>query len=231
MPLDPATDKPPPVITLDNTGIAGLARLLISRATDPKRRAVLAIAGIPGSGKSTLAIAVTEAINHAQPGSAMAFGMDGFHMTNAKLDSLGLRQRKGAPQTFEAHQYLKVLAQLRDTGRRVSVPVFDRDLDEPVFTGKPEHTAGDRTRFIITEGNYLLLDTLPWTAIDELADVTVLIDTPAEQAKQWIIKRHIAFGRTPQEAKHWYETNDQLNTEHIHRHSRHADHIARWPGG
>ena len=57
----------------------------------------------------------------------------------------------------------------------------------------------------------------------------MLIDTPTEQAKQWVIKRHIAFGRTSQEAKHWYETNDLLNVRHIQQHSRHADRIARWP--
>jgi len=220
---------PPPVITLDSKGIAGLARDFMQLHTPPARRAVLAIAGIPGSGKSTLAHAITDAINHAIPNSAILLPMDGFHMSNTKLAELGLTNRKGAPQTFEAQRYFKLLTQLRDRARRVSIPVFDRTVDEPVFTGKPEHTADTSTRWVITEGNYLLLDTLPWTEIDALADVRVMIDTPIEQAKQWVINRHKSFGRSPQQAKLWYETNDLLNTQYIHAHSRHADRIARWP--
>ena len=206
-----------------------MARELIQRRTPPQRRSILAIAGVPGSGKSTLAKAVIDAINAAQPGIAVGLPMDAYHMTNAKLERLGLRKRKGAPQTFEAQQYFKHLAQVRDAGKRVSLPTFDRAFDDPVYTGLPQHTAGEKTRYIITEGNYLLLDSLPWTAIDQLADLRVWIDIPAERAKRQTLQRHVQFGRTPQQAKHWYETNDQLNVDIIVQQSRHADLIVRWP--
>ncbi|MEO0477059.1 MAG: nucleoside/nucleotide kinase family protein, partial [Planctomycetota bacterium] len=199
------------------------------RRPGPKQRAVLAIAGVPGSGKSTLAKSLLDTLNAAQSGVAVGLPMDAYHMTNDKLEALGLRNRKGAVQTFEAQQYFKHLAQARDTSKRVSLPAFDRTIDEPVYTGSPEHTVGGQTRFIITEGNYLLLDELPWTAIDQLADVRVWIDIPAERSKRQTIQRHIQFGRTPQEAKLWYETNDQLNADFIRQRSRHADLIVRWP--
>lgn len=221
--------KPPPVITLDQAGIRQLAQGLIQRRTPPQRRSILAIAGVPGSGKSTLAQAVLDTFNAVQPGFAVGLPMDAYHMTNAKLEQLGLRSRKGAPQTFEVQQYFKHLAIVRDASRRVSLPTFDRTFEDPVYTGKPEHTADEKTRAIITEGNYLLLDSLPWTAIDQLADLRVWIDIPAERAKRQTIQRHIQFGRTPQEAKHWYETSDQLNVDIVTRQSRHADLIVRWP--
>lgn len=221
--------KPPPVITLDHAGVARLARELTQRSTHPQQRGVLAIAGVPGSGKTTLATALIDTLNEGRPGLCVGLPMDAFHMTNAKLDRLGLRKRKGAVQTFEAQQYFKHLAQVRDAGRRVSLPAFDRTMDEPVYTGRPEHTADGQTRYIITEGNYLLLDSLPWTAIDQLADLRVWIDIPPDRAKRQTIQRHIRFGRTPQEAKLWYETNDQLNTDLITQRSRHADLIVRWP--
>jgi len=223
------TKPPPPFITLDEAGIVQLGRALIKRCTTPRQRGILAIAGVPGSGKSTLAMAVLEVLNQPKPGIAVGLPMDAYHMTNTKLDQLGLRKRKGAPQTFEAQQYLKHLAQVRDVARRVSLPTFDRTIDEPVYTGSPEHTVDRDTRYVVTEGNYLLLDSLPWTAIDQLADLRVWIDIPAERAKRQTIQRHIRFGRTPQEAKRWYETNDQLNTDYINQHSRHADLIVRWP--
>lgn len=228
MPL-PDANTPPPVITLDQTGVLALANELVVKPVAPNRRKILAIAGIPGSGKSTLANALTRAINQARPGSALMFGMDAFHMANDKLVRLGLRDRKGAPQTFEAQRYIKVLSQLSDAARNVQTPIFERGADEPIYTGKPEHTADRNTRFIITEGNYLLLDTMPWSAISELADLTVWLDTPVEQAKRWVIDRHIKFGRSPQDAEQWYEHNDRLNVQHILDFSRHADLIARWP--
>ena len=206
-----------------------LARELIQRGSTAGRRGILAIAGVPGSGKSTLAQAVIGVLNDVQPAVAVGLPMDAYHMTNDKLESLGLRSRKGSAQTFEAQHYFKHLAQVRDASKRVSLPTFDRTIDEPVYTGKTEHAADRQTRYIITEGNYLLLDSLPWTAIDQLADLRVWIDIPAERAKRQTIQRHIRFGRTPQEAKRWYETNDQLNADQIIQHSRHADLIVRWP--
>ena len=221
--------KPPPVITLDDAGVTRLARLLVERRTLARQRGILAIAGVPGSGKSTLAKALLDSLNEVKPGVAAGLPMDAYHMTNAKLEKLGLRKRKGSPQTFEAQQYFKHLAQVRDATRRVSLPTFDRTFDEPVYTGKPEHVVDEHTGYIVTEGNYLLMDALPWTVIDELADLRVWIDIPAERAKQQTIQRHIRFGRTPQESKHWYETNDQLNADLITQQSRHADLIVRWP--
>ena len=224
------SDKPPPpVITLDDAGVLQLAQALIKRRPQGSRRGILAIAGVPGSGKSTLAKAVIDRLNVAQPGVAVGLPMDAYHMTNDKLERLGLRNRKGAVQTFEAQHYFKHLAQARDAGKRVSLPTFDRTIGDPVYTGSPEHTADHQTRYIITEGNYLLLDSLPWTAIDQLADLRVWIDISAERAKRQTIQRHIRFGRKPQEAKLWYETNDQLNADLIRQQSRHADLIVRWP--
>jgi pantothenate kinase len=225
---DTSSRQPPPVITLDRSGIAELARRLV-RAGRPNRRAVLAIAGVPGSGKSTLAHAVCDTLNAADPGCCVALPMDAYHMTNEKLDRLGLRDRKGAVQTFEAQQYFKHLAQVRDANARVSLPTFDRTIDEPVFTGSPEHTADRETRYIVTEGNYLLLDALPWTAIDQLADLTVWIDIPMQRARRQTIERHIRFGTAQRAAEQRYDANDRLNAEYIVQRSRHADLIARWP--
>lgn len=228
MPLKPST-TPPPIITLDEAGVHQLASDLAKTPAGNGQRKTLALAGLPGSGKSTLAKRLTDTINQVQPGHAMLFAMDGFHMSNDKLVRLGLRNRKGAPQTFEAQRYIKMLTELRDATRRVSVPIYDRTVEEPVFTGKPEHTATEKTRCIITEGNYLLLESLPWSEIAELSDLTVWLDTPTDQARQWVIERHIRFGRSREDAEMWYESNDKLNAQHILDHSRHADRIARWP--
>jgi pantothenate kinase len=229
MPLSPKPKPPPRIVTLNARGVAALSDELVRRATDPHRRAILAVAGVPGSGKSTLAKAIVNRLNQQAPGSALLYPMDGFHLPNHELETLGLRNRKGASDTFDGQGYIKLLYQLRDARRTPAVPVFDRDLDEAVYTGRPEHSADANTRFVVTEGNYLLLESMPWNAVGDLCDLTVWIDTPMERAKKWIIERHMRFGRSPEAAEYWYETNDKLNAQHVLARSLHADRIARWP--
>ncbi len=40
--------------------------------------------------------------------------MDGFHLAGAELTRLGRTDRKGAPDTFDAHGYVALLTRLRD---------------------------------------------------------------------------------------------------------------------
>jgi hypothetical protein len=63
--------------------------------------------------------------------------MDGFHLSNAVLDRLGRRDRKGAIDTFDAAGYVEALRRVRAAYARVDVyvPAFDRGLDEPVAAG------------------------------------------------------------------------------------------------
>lgn len=234
--------SPTPGLTLNPRGIAELAARAQRLAADRNQRAVLAIAGIPGGGKSTLAKALTIHLNRAAgppagnsspPAShfAVVLGMDGFHLPSAEIQRRGLADRKGSEPTFDARGYIKLLSSCRDPAYVGDLPVYDRRVHEPVYTGKPEGHVGKQTRVIITEGNYLLLDCLPWTAIDELADLRIWLDTPIEQAKQWLVRRHMAGGWSLERAVAWVENNDQLNAELILNQSRHADQVVRWPEG
>ncbi|MBK0296249.1 ATP-binding protein, partial [Bacillus sp. S34] len=59
-------------------------------------RTVLGVAGAPGAGKSTLARRVVVAVDAALgAGTAVQVPMDGFHLSNAALDTLGRHDRKG----------------------------------------------------------------------------------------------------------------------------------------
>ena len=94
---------------------------LVARArglVTPGRRALLGIVGSPGSGKSTLAELLLAALRADPPPDAGAdwvahVPMDGFHLADVELERLGLRQAKGAPDTFDAGGYVALLARLR----------------------------------------------------------------------------------------------------------------------
>lgn len=188
-----------------------------------ERRWIQGIAGIPGSGKSTLAAALLERL----PGQAAVVAMDGFHRTNESLAAMGRRDFKGAPDTFDVAAYVKVLRQLRESDAPVQVPIYDRTLHEPVLESGP--VIDPSIRIIITEGNYLLLDQPPWTALSELLDACWFIDTPLEQSRQWIIQRHIRGGRDASEAVVHYERTDLPNARLVIENRRVADEVITLP--
>ena len=46
--------------------------------------------------------------------------LDGFHLADVELERRGLRDRKGAPETFDADGYAALLAGSGCTGRTTS---------------------------------------------------------------------------------------------------------------
>jgi pantothenate kinase len=168
-------------------------------------RRILGICGPPGAGKSTLAARL------AALTPAVIVPMDGFHLANAELDRLGRRDRKGAPDTFDAHGYLHLLRRLRDrTEPTVYAPEFDRGLDEPVAGAIPVPADAD---LVITEGNYLLLDAEPWAGIRRLLDEVWYLDPDEQERVAWLIARHESFGESAAQARVHALGSDQRNAE------------------
>ena len=131
--------------------------LALERLPAATTRAVVGIAGAPGSGKSTLAAAV---VTELGPTAALV-GLDGYHLAQRVLDDRGLTEVKGAPETFDAAGYLDLLTRLRKPpdGSTVYAPEFRREIEEPVAGAIAVPPTAE---VIITEGNYLLLDSTPW---------------------------------------------------------------------
>ena len=108
------------------------------------------------------------------------------------------RAIKGAPETFDAAGYLAILRRLvaesRDT---VYAPRFERAIEQPI-AGAVE--VGPDVDIVVTEGNYLLLDVPPWSAVRDLADEVWYLDVPEPERLRRLITRHVEFGRTIDEA-------------------------------
>jgi pantothenate kinase len=197
-----------------------LAGRIIS-AAEKNGRFIVAIAGPPGSGKSTLAEAVAEAIN-ANIGSdyATVFPMDGYHYDDAILEARGDRPRKGAPHTFDVDGYRHSLMRLRDATSDVAVPVFDRSLELSRGSARlitPQH------KYIISEGNYLLLDQAPWSSLAPMFDLTVSIVEPEAELARRLHARWVYYGLTPDEITAKMEGNEMPNVRLVLNESRMAD--------
>lgn len=169
--------------------------------------AVLGIVGAPGAGKSTLAAAVTAAVD----GSVLV-PMDGFHLANAELTRLGRRERKGAPDTFDAPGYVAILRRIRaGTDPVVYAPRFHRDVEES-YAGEIAVEPAT-TRLVVTEGNYLLLPTGPWEPVAGLLDESWYLEPDDALRRRRLVARHEAYGKAPADARAWALGPDQANAD------------------
>ncbi|WP_228717355.1 nucleoside/nucleotide kinase family protein [Allosaccharopolyspora coralli] len=168
-------------------------------------RRLLGITGAPGAGKGTVAADVLDALGSR----AVVVPMDGFHLAEAELHRLGRRDCKGAPDTFDSAGYLALLRRLRHPeGEVVYAPEFHRDIEES-FAGAI--AVPPDVPLVITEGNYLLLDSGPWARVREVLDETWFL-LPDDAARvQRLVDRHVRHGKTPEDARAWVARSDERN--------------------
>ncbi|GAA4386972.1 nucleoside/nucleotide kinase family protein [Ornithinibacter aureus] len=183
-------------------------RVLALRTVKGGRVVIIGIAGEPGAGKSTLAASVvTTLTEHGCP--TVLLPMDGFHLANVALASLGVAERKGAPETFDAAGFAALLARIRAEGPdTVWAPMYDRSVEESIAGAIPVPPG---TEVVVTEGNYLLVDEEPWAQVGELLDEVWAVRVDAATRTERLIARHVRYGRTPAEAVAWVASVDEPN--------------------
>lgn len=168
-----------------------LAEKAVALAEQAGGRVALGIAGGPGVGKSTLAAQLVAALNGGRPDRAALVPMDGFHMRQEKLETLGLTAEKGAPRTFEATEFAAFVVRLKQATGTVTGPGYSRQIEDVVDDAV---TVPAEARILIVEGNYLLLTEGPWAEVKPALDFTVFIDVPRDVVRARLLKRHAAEG-------------------------------------
>lgn len=206
-------DHPLPAVCLQR-----IAQLLASG-----KRKILGLVAPPGAGKSTLA----EALMAHYPQQVQGVPMDGFHLANRELARLGRRQRKGAPDTFDAAGFVNLLRRIKNqsSSDTVYAPEFRRDIEEPVagaIAVLPD------TPLVITEGNYLLLDDPHWVQVRAVVDEIWYLDVPDELRRERLLARHMRFGRSRAQALDWMESTDEPNALRIATTRQHAHLCVSW---
>jgi pantothenate kinase len=185
-------------------------------------RRILGIAGAPGGGKSTLAAAL---VGELGPDTARLVGMDGFHLAQAELERLGRADRKGAPDTFDASGFAALLRRLRAREDAVVyAPEFRREIEEPVACAVP---VPREVPLVVTDGNYLLVADGEWADVRALLDEAWFVEGDDDRRRDWLIARHIEFGKTPDFAREWVLRSDERNAELVASTRPRADLVVR----
>ncbi|KAK8093348.1 hypothetical protein PG997_000033 [Apiospora hydei] len=189
-------------------------RLLEQQESNAHGRILVALAGVPGSGKTTASSALLASL---------------YNSGRSREDVVVVPMRSGyglpetrRPFTFDADGLLDLIATLK------AGPLTGPDAEEHIFTAPSfDHAVQDpvaddihissRSKIVIIEGNYTLLDEHPWNKIAELVDERWFVDVPPEIAKERLVLRHLAAGiETSREAAaHRVEENDLPNGDLI----------------
>lgn len=189
-----------------------LVRRASGLADDATGRLLLGLVGAPGSGKSTVARRLVHHLTQAGL-PAVRVPMDGFHLADVTLRERGLLDRKGAIETFDGHGYLALLHRLRtETDHAVFAPGFERDLEQPIaaaVTVEPTH------RVVVTEGNYLLDESSPWSDVRDALDAIWFVDLDDGRRRARLVARHVKHGKTRDAAQAWVDAVDEPNAARV----------------
>ncbi|EAQ03192.1 hypothetical protein OB2597_13648 [Pseudooceanicola batsensis HTCC2597] len=192
---------------------------LSERLSNLPRRSIVAIAGAPGSGKSTLAERLVE-----EQESAALLPMDGFHFDDTVLRDRDRLLFKGAQDTFDVGGLRSVLQRLRQEETEVAVPVFDRDLE---ISRGSARVISRRSRLVVVEGNYLLLDRTPWQSLRPYFDLTVMIEVPEDERRRRLTERWRHHALSPAQIAHKLDAVDLPNGRMVYSESSTPDLVLR----
>lgn len=174
------------------------------RQPGPRDRVIVGIAGPPGCGKSTIAASICQQLD------APLVPMDGFHLAHRLLESRGVVDRKGAPDTFDGWGFARCVERLARPapGEAVYAPEFDRSIEDAIAGAVP---VGPGVPVVVTEGNYLLLDSEPWRAVRSVLTIAAYVDLDDTVRRQRLVERHVRFGKGRAAAMEFVERSDEAN--------------------
>lgn len=194
----------------------------------PGPRALIAITGAPGAGKSHLARELASALQARYPGGTAIVQMDAFHYDDAILQARGLQHRKGAPETFDVAGLAHLLGRLSaEAPEEIAIPVFDRTLE---LSRAGAAIVPAKARYILIEGNYLLLTRAPWRDLARFFDLSIRLDTPEPLRRTRLHRRWHDQNLAGDEIARRIDTNDLPNGRIVAQESRAADLLVHDPG-
>ena len=103
-------------------------------------------------------------------------------------------------------------------------PTFDRQEDKTI-----PNSGGitEEDKIVLVEGNYLLLNTAPWSELSQFFDLTVALDVCRETLQSRLIARWVNHGLSEVDARARALGNDMVNVTCVLENSLTADYKLR----
>ena len=172
----------------------------------------IGLAGGPGSGKSTLATELQKRLQNV----LLAIPLDGYHYYRSELDQMDdpaeAYMRRGAPFTFYSVKFINDLVEAKESAKGY-FPSFDHQVGDPI---ENDIKLLKTHRIVLVEGNYLLLDSDPWSRLrKEVLDEAWYLNVSVDECKRRLMKRHVGVGLSEEQALQRIMTSDGMNAELI----------------
>ena len=185
-----------------------------------KNRYFIALSGPPASGKSTISENLAKDLS-AKGYNSSILQMDGFHYDDLILKERKLLSKKGAPETFDVMGLINFVSRLHKEDE-VVIPIFDRSLE---LSRSSAVIISKNTKVIIVEGNYVLLNSYPWSELHKFFNTTVMINCEKKILEKRLIERWENFNLPKKEIDEKVYKNDLPNGVNVLKNSIGAEYI------
>jgi type I pantothenate kinase len=160
---------------------------------------IIGIAGSVAAGKSTTA-RILQALLARWPNTPKVdlVTTDGFLLPNAELKRLGLMERKGFPESYDAGKLLRFMDNIKAGRRHVAAPLYSH----LVYDVTAEKQVVDRPDILIVEGlNVLQPGGLPRDGqaipfVSDYFDFSIYLDAGEADLRRWYVERFLALRHT-----------------------------------
>lgn len=161
---------------------------------------VIGVAGSVAVGKSTTARLLRELMARwPDTPRVQLVTTDGFLYPNAVLESRGIMQRKGFPESYDRRRLLRFVGDVKAGHERVEAPIYSH-LTYDILP--EEKVVVERPDVLIVEGLNVLQPARPrrdgrlGMAVSDFFDFSVYVDARMEDVQRWYVDRFLQLRRT-----------------------------------
>src|SRR5690554_2083544 len=169
---------------------------------------ILCIAGSVAAGKSTTARVLQRVLSMGPTKPKVDLvTTDGFLLPNAVLESKGILNRKGFPESYNARRLIRFLADLKSGHQNVSAPMYSH-LEYDVIPNQLQQI--ESPDIVIIEGiNVLQVNTGrkyrgPKVFVSDFFDYSIYVHSSEKNLLNWYVNRFLSLQKTAFQNKNSY---------------------------
>lgn len=158
---------------------------------------VIGIAGSVAVGKSTTARLLQALLSRwPEHRTVELVTTDGFLYPNKTLNERGIMKKKGFPQSYDIHQLVKFVSEVKSGAKNVSAPVYSHLIYDVIPDGNKVINQPD---ILILEGLNVLQSGMDYphdphrVFVSDFVDFSIYVDAPEDFLQSWYINRFLKF--------------------------------------